>query len=77
MVAHGTGTGAVAPERAFILGASDELIAAPDKDADELHPADHRLRTRTYLNIASATSRGPYAAPRLSCANVLITGRLN
>src|SRR5246127_5305979 len=28
---------------AFILGASDELIAAPDKDADELHPAHSRI----------------------------------
>src|ERR1700752_1925584 len=28
---------------AFILGAGDELIAAPDKDADELHPAHSRI----------------------------------
>ncbi|MGY2887521.1 adenylate cyclase [Bradyrhizobium sp. USDA 4524] len=28
---------------AFILGAGDELIAAPDKNADELHPAHSRI----------------------------------
>jgi adenylate cyclase len=28
---------------AFILGGSGELIAAPDKDADELHPAHSRI----------------------------------
>jgi adenylate cyclase len=46
---------------AFILGASDELIAAPDKDADELHPAHSRidllLLARMALTLASDEGR--------------------
>ncbi|MGN8550505.1 adenylate/guanylate cyclase domain-containing protein [Bradyrhizobium sp. 13971] len=55
---------------AFILGASDELIAAPDKDADELHPAHSRIDllplARTALTLAGDEGRKEAWRRRLS-----------
>jgi adenylate cyclase len=43
---------------AFILGASDELIAAPDKDADELHPAHSRIDMLPLARMALTLAGG-------------------
>src|SRR5246127_3760052 len=54
---------------AFILGASDELIAAPDKDADELHPAHSRIDmlplARMALNAVGEDGRKEASRRRL------------
>lgn len=54
---------------AFILGGMGELIAAPDKDADELHPAHSRLDmlppARMALNAAGEDGRKEASRRRL------------
>src|SRR5262249_41183573 len=54
---------------AFILGDSGELIAAPDKDADELHPAHSRIDmlplARMALNEAGENGRKEASRRRL------------
>jgi adenylate cyclase len=54
---------------AFILGGSGELIAAPDKDADELHPAHSRIDmlplARMALNAAGEDGRKDASRRRL------------
>ena len=55
---------------AFILDSSGELIAAPDKDADELHPAHSRIDmlplARMAMNEAGDEGRNEASRHRLS-----------